>query len=587
MHRRLFLGFALFGLVFTVVYLLRDWLADTAQSLATTQPTTSGVIRNAIALLLSFSVLGVVAAVVAHKMDSRVYIASDVEHLLHCAPIAQLPDFSEVSDEVADKHIMRLAVWLDSAFKDRGVRNCVFTGTGPGAGVTTVAIRVKELLETLGRVVVIANATESPPVTPNGGVGGEQNRIQQGGRLGVLPPQAAECAEGHREEMVLTDAPPIMSSAETEYLARHADCTVVVIESGMTKRAEIRTVSGVLECLHVPVSGFVLNRVRSAKADRAFCRSVEEVEPELRYQDLSDNRQTIRTLRFAVESGRGSLKPEPAMKTQADDCRLTEINSVVVPAEEPDPAAAEEPIPQAEPNAAAAPQKPEPGSSSVPTGAELSHEEILWPLVQTPANADTAPTQSLGPRAGTQQAVSNDSAGSEPAGETAQPALEEATQPSLPRLCELRGMLLSSGLKEVDLARHGVPQSTVAELLMKEIAPFAPLFEYVEPAQSSAAAYTAQAELKRAIPVRTFIPVPESEDAPGAENGADSPGNGSRRGEVKSAFMPAGPAKNRWRHGGNRGRTRHGESHAKPEEGENFEELRTLPSKKGQYESKD
>ena len=70
--------------------------------------------------------------------------------------------------------------------------------------------------------------------------------------------------------MVLADAAPVTASAKTESLIQHADCAIVVIESGATTRAQLRNAANILERLNAPAAGFVLNRVKLAKADRAF-----------------------------------------------------------------------------------------------------------------------------------------------------------------------------------------------------------------------------------------------------------------------------------------------------------------------------
>ncbi len=364
MHRRLALGFALFGLFLAVVYLLSLWAVNTARSLVYIPPTPSAMIHNAISLLLGFAFLGAAAAIVAHKSDPRVYSASDVERLMGVAPMAQLPDFSEVSDEVAKEHLMRLVARIDAAFRDGRVRNCVFTGTGTGAGATTVVLRVKEMLETLGRVAVVMDRTGAPP-----------------------HPVVGE-AEEQPAEIVLTDTPPLMASAETEYLARHADYTIVVIESGVTTRAQLRTITSVLESLHVPFVGFVLNRVRLSKADEAFRRSLEETQRNLRYEKSSAERQTLETLHIAVESGRASLEPESAASALGAASSPAEITSIADPVEHLDPPVAAETIPKAELGATAGLQKPEPAHSDM-----APPDEIPWRLREPPARANAPHTQ--------------------------------------------------------------------------------------------------------------------------------------------------------------------------------------------------
>ena len=59
------------------------------------------------AIVFAGLMFGILAAVVSHKMDPKVYIAADVEQVLGFAPLAQLPDFDEVSDGVAEEHLLR------------------------------------------------------------------------------------------------------------------------------------------------------------------------------------------------------------------------------------------------------------------------------------------------------------------------------------------------------------------------------------------------------------------------------------------------------------------------------------------------
>jgi uncharacterized protein involved in exopolysaccharide biosynthesis len=249
-------------------------------AVAPQHPAVSGVIRNALVLFLGFVFLGLAAAVIAQKLDPKVYIASDVEQLLGFAPMAQLPDFFEVPDEVADEHLLRLAAGIEYACKDGGMRSCIFTGAGPQAGVTTVATRVRDMLEAMGRTTLLVNASGSAAAEQRGA----NDRTQPAARSTALLQQAAEEAEIADEGLVLTDAAPLAVSAETEYLVRFADCTIVVVESGATTRAQVRDTASRLHRLNVAAVGFVLNRVGLAKADPAFRHSVEAVEKHLRAQ---------------------------------------------------------------------------------------------------------------------------------------------------------------------------------------------------------------------------------------------------------------------------------------------------------------
>jgi hypothetical protein len=71
-------------------------------------PASAGVIRNALLLLFAFILVGVAAAVLAHKSERHVYVASHVSDIapqVASAPSSQLPDVEEVSDEAAEEHL--------------------------------------------------------------------------------------------------------------------------------------------------------------------------------------------------------------------------------------------------------------------------------------------------------------------------------------------------------------------------------------------------------------------------------------------------------------------------------------------------
>ena len=255
-------------------------------------PAVAGVLRNAALLFVFFLFLALAAAVLANKMDPRVYAASDVEQLLGYAPMAQLPDFGEVSDAVADEHLLRLASRIDYACKDAQMRSCVFTGTGPGVGVTTVAKGVRDMLAVLGEEAILVDASDPAPAA------NDQDRAAQAAAL--ITKLDADAAP-QRASLTLTDTAPLTVSAGAEYMARRADCTILVIESGATTRAELRAAASSLERLNTAAVGFVLNRVSLSDADQSFRRSVSEVERHLR----------VRSSTVAQEAQQSPLVPPP------------------------------------------------------------------------------------------------------------------------------------------------------------------------------------------------------------------------------------------------------------------------------------
>jgi len=248
--------------------------------------TKSGVMRNAIMIAFAGLFFGVIAAVAAHKLDPKIYIAADVQQVLGFAPLAQLPNFAEVSEGVSEEYILRLASAIEHARKQGNLKNCIFTGTGSGTGVTTLVNRVSAMLEAMGRPTVLVDATGAQAPAPRPGASGREGAqglvpVMRVSRPTALLQQMAEETETQEESLVLTDTAPLSVSAETEYLARFVDCAIVIVESGVTTRAQLREVAATLERLNVGAVGFVLNRVGLAMADPAFRLSVEAVEKHL------------------------------------------------------------------------------------------------------------------------------------------------------------------------------------------------------------------------------------------------------------------------------------------------------------------
>jgi len=112
----------------------------------------------------------------------------------------------------------------------------------------------------------------------------------------------------------LIDTAPLALSAETEYLARSVDSVLVVIQSGVTTRAQLLAAVKTLQRLEVGAVGFVLNRVSLAKADPAFRQSLRDMEEHLRNQGVSSSMWPVKWHGILDEPQR---KPEYAASENA------------------------------------------------------------------------------------------------------------------------------------------------------------------------------------------------------------------------------------------------------------------------------
>ena len=297
-----------------------------AAALPPLRPNFSIILKRALPISVGGVLLALLAALVANNLDSKIYIAADVERVLGVKVMAQLPDFEQVSDGVAEEHLLRLAATIEHAHQLGNIRSCIFTGTGSGAGVTTVATKINSMLETMGQPTALVDAAWTQPANSHSSFSGLSDRdaanqlaSQRGSRSIGLLQQLAEAAETGVDNLILTDAAPLAVSAETEYLARFVDAAIIVVESGVTTRTQLQEAAAAVQRLDVGAVGFVLNRVSLEKADDAFRGSIDQMEDYLRAQsgsfkqDLEAIQQQRRLLAASEPPAtpRGNYLPKP------------------------------------------------------------------------------------------------------------------------------------------------------------------------------------------------------------------------------------------------------------------------------------
>ncbi|MGB7264007.1 MAG: hypothetical protein WBC92_00740 [Terracidiphilus sp.] len=539
MHRNLALGFAIAGLVLSVAYLMMLQEADT------------GEIRSALLLAIAFIAIGVLAAIAAHNRDRRIHIAADVEHLLGFAPMATLPDFSDVSDAVAGKCLLRLASAIDSACRDGSFKNCIFVGTGSGAGVTTIAGRVREALGVRDAGTHPGEETNSPAAAEVAVRDGEGPSGASERSMAVLQRVVEEAGRRH-EGLVVGEAAPLGVWAEADSLASFAGCTIVVIESGVTTWTQLREAARSLERVETGAVGFVLNRVRLTKADAAFRRSIEKMEREVKRGSRKEERAEPQAGSVRVEPQRAEAAPKPEAVAAS---QRTE---------------APEPLPRIDPYL----QEMEREVSAAERNAAWeSNGSPKW-LAERAAKTDRTLTQARHENGGDREAVASHANGDERAQEPESQAQGNDTHFQLPRLSGLRGGLFWTGIKELDAVKHGTRHHAEADELMRHIAPLASLFEGSNPAGIFARGAMAHAEPEHQAAMRSNDPSAETKASAQATNETGAPSNGSPTGTSKAEILHAKGGKP-----GNDGTQGDGRVP--------LDEVQLLPSKRGQYRRRD
>jgi Mrp family chromosome partitioning ATPase/capsular polysaccharide biosynthesis protein len=266
-------------------------------------------------MLFPISILmGVAAAVLFDLLDPHLYTGADVEGVMGFAPIGVLLDDREVTQLVYDECALRLAAGIDHAAHSAGVRTFVVTGVTTGAGTTTIVSHLGSTLAKLGRKTLTidssgnsnpvayatvnltdvsrgpeGNSEQTPPATTGKEI--QSTVVTQPLNSKVTPLATSFMAKAFQEltneyDIVLIDAAPILTSAETEYLARFADVTILVGESARTKKAELKRSARLLERLNVGGVAVIINKVGLLRAEKTLKQDLSDFEARVNKMNL-------------------------------------------------------------------------------------------------------------------------------------------------------------------------------------------------------------------------------------------------------------------------------------------------------------
>jgi polysaccharide biosynthesis transport protein len=245
-------------------------------------------------LLLPVSLMmGIGSVVLMDFFDPRVHSGTDIEEILGFSPIGTLFHERDVTMQVLDECALRLAAGIDQAVRTAGVHTIVLTSVTAGAGTTSIVENLGSTLAKLGRKTLTIDASGATPpvayVTLNidqahhavGGVPAVRSDADVWSTAVLAQPFSAKVTpltnfmdQAFKDlttdyDIVLIDSTPILISAETEYLARFADVTILIAEAGTTTKAQLIRASRLLEKLQIPGVAAILNKVAYRRASRA------------------------------------------------------------------------------------------------------------------------------------------------------------------------------------------------------------------------------------------------------------------------------------------------------------------------------
>jgi uncharacterized protein involved in exopolysaccharide biosynthesis len=243
-------------------------------------------------LALPFGIFfGLAAAVMANKLDPKVYIAADVARVLEFQPMAVLPSPFDVDFKVVNEFMLRLVAGIDHAHRADGANMFVFTSASAQAEISDIVASLALKMDRLGyRTIILKSSNSLQTLTTKDG-NEDIARLEDETALAL----ASQSNTGLRVknesfvferleriknnvDLLFIEALPLLSSAETEYMARLADATVIVAKSGQTTRQELKDSLALVRRISAAGVAAVLNGLKLNVADAAFLEAVRSVE---------------------------------------------------------------------------------------------------------------------------------------------------------------------------------------------------------------------------------------------------------------------------------------------------------------------
>jgi len=255
--------------------------------------------------------VGIISVVLIDSFDPRIYSGTDVERILGFTPIGMIFDEQEVSMLVFDECTLRLAAGVDHAVRTAGVRTVVLTSVHPGAGTTSIVEDLGSTLAKLGRKTLTIDASGAtspvayvtlclnrPPQSDNGSyrtrpdVALHPTSVVAQPFTPRLTPLTNFMDQAFKDltneyDIVLIDATPLPISAETEYLARFADVTILVAEAGKTTKPQLTRSARLLERLQVAGIGAIINKVSLDRTSKAIREELQIFEEHVNKENLA------------------------------------------------------------------------------------------------------------------------------------------------------------------------------------------------------------------------------------------------------------------------------------------------------------
>jgi capsular polysaccharide biosynthesis protein len=223
--------------------------------------------------------LGVFAAVARDLTEPYVWNGGDVRRLLGFDPVAVLPMRHLVADGFYREQLFRLAGGMERAIQGTSVQTVLMAPVRSSVNTGEILEQIAREMSRLGLRIVIVDSQQGEralayPAIHDAGEDARQKPVElaltptKKGRLGTVLDAATEFSDD--ADAVLLEGAPLLLSAESEYLARMADATVLVVVAGETRRHDLLRAVRLLERIRAGSVAVVVAESDLKHADYAY-----------------------------------------------------------------------------------------------------------------------------------------------------------------------------------------------------------------------------------------------------------------------------------------------------------------------------
>ena len=247
---------------------------------------------------------GICLALLQEFLDDRINSVEEADRLLGLPQLGHVPALSSedarllpqmqgLDPDAESYRVLRTNIQFASL--DAPARTLLVTSSTPGEGKTTTAVNLAFAMAMDGKKVILVDTDLRRPTLHKllhlpalpgltdvllGKSALQPHEVMPGLSVltaGSTPPNPGELLNSRtfrtlvntlmeRADLVIFDSPPVLAAADAAILASQMDGTIVVIETGRTKKASVLRATQMLTHVRANILGVAYNKMRSQEA---------------------------------------------------------------------------------------------------------------------------------------------------------------------------------------------------------------------------------------------------------------------------------------------------------------------------------